>query len=111
MAEEKPFLICAEVASFAGQVPLGSVRGICSQCYQPVWIAPTGQEWVGRAILICLGCTKKLPKTPEDEVLRLNEEQRLEIARETGMYGDELDRFVQYVERELGFRERKVSDD
>ena len=85
---------CADLA----RPVAGSTVSACHMCEASVWISPsTLSAAPGPLLLTCIPCVKSLlakdPREPEP----LTDDQRLEIARATGLYGDALDRAIDWV--------------
>ena len=73
----------------------GSTVGRCQICEEPVWLSPaTSRAASKHAVLICNACAKPLMARDHPKPEPPNDDQRLEIARVTGLYGDALDRAI-----------------
>ena len=83
----------------------GSSILVCQFCQRDVWVSPASPYWKLALRICCTRCLKERPEQPDDIVMDLTEEQRLEIARGTGLYGDALDRLIERVKRY--YRRRK----
>ena len=80
----------------------GAIVSRCHTCEEPVWLSPsTVREAPNPRTVICLPCAR--PLTVKDKIKPdpLTEGQRLEIARETGLHGDALDRAIDSVVKHL----------
>ena len=102
---EPPIIVTLRCADLLTPVTDAAVRR-CQTCEEPVWLSPTSQGVAkSGGIIICKGCwSKELDKGGTSKPLPLTDEQRVEIARETGLYGDALDRAITRVEQQLSQR-------
>ena len=94
---EMLFVITMRCADLARPVA-GATVSACHICEAPVWISPSTLSAVpGPPLLTCIPCAKPLLAKDAREPEPLTDDQRLEIARATGLYGDALDRAIDWV--------------
>ena len=99
MSEEKEqILITMACEDLDGPAAPGSSILTCDWCQRLVWVSPASPYWTQRVQICCTRCQRELPPEQDDPFLEPTEEQRQEIARGTGLYGDALDRLIKYAQ-------------
>lgn len=103
---EPPFIVTVRCADLLAPVT-GAAVSRCQTCEEPVWLSPTSQGAAkSGGTIICKACwSKEIGKGGTSKPLPLTDEQRVEIARATGLYGDALDRAIARVEQRLSQKE------
>lgn len=81
--EDDTVLICAatEWGARPSLVP-GAVHGVCADCGQPIWVAPSGLELIAQhnAITLCGPCgMQSMANNPDTEIGELTERQKQEL--------------------------------
>lgn len=101
MGKEKNRILITMACEDLGVAPVeGSVRRTCERCQRSVWVSPASPYWhIWSLQLCCTRCRKDAPPDPDGEDMEPTDEQRVEIARATGVYGDALDRLIKDVQR------------
>lgn len=95
--KERPILITMACEDMGSSAVEGSVKLPCAFCGREVWVTPASPHWTMSVQLCCTRCYEERPPGPVDSVNELTEAQRVEIARETGLCGDALDRLIEYA--------------
>lgn len=75
----------------------GAVAAACSKCQASVWLAPSAAA-LGKVALVCMVCARKLPREAFEA---LTDAQRIEIFRQTGLYGSALDRAIEKIQNTI----------
>mgnify|MGYP001562877354 FL=1 len=100
--EQIDVVVTVRCADTANPLP-GATLSRCHACEEAVWIAPTTLAILkGGETIICHPCAR--PLIVEDPTFRMptpTDDQRLEIARATGLYGDALDAAIESVRRKI----------
>lgn len=95
--QEKPFLISTRVKGSEGPPVDGAVPARCSKCQVSVWLAPSAAA-LGELQLVCMVCARKFPR---EDFQALTDAQRIEIFRQTGLYGSTLDRAIEKIQNAI----------
>lgn len=80
------------------------VKRSCFKCLSSVWIGPESPYWSLRydeLKVVCTHCAPKIEGLDQAESVPLTEEQRLTIARTTGLWGNQIDRGVERLTRKI----------
>ena len=82
MADETTTMLCAPAFGFAAPIE-GSVRRVCADCAQAIWLSPSGQKLSGpETVLVCTACgISRITHDPEAEIATPTNEQLAEIHR------------------------------
>lgn len=75
----------------------GAIPAPCSKCQASVWLAPSAAAF-GKLDLVCMVCARKLPRKDFEG---LTDAQRMEIFRQTGLYGSDLDRAIEKIQNAI----------
>ena len=102
MTQPEPIHIITERCADLATPVAGCTVSWCQTCEAPVWISPTTlREAPIDGIVVCLPCARPLISKEPAPDFSLTDGQRLEIARETGLYGDALDRLLDRVRQQI----------
>jgi len=88
-------LVSMRVTDYPDNPATDSVIRLCHKCLSSVWVSASSPYWTTPVVVTCTHCVPK--DDPDPDFGPLTDAQRLDIARHTGLYGDQIDWFLKNV--------------